>query len=144
MLNCRPHVGQRQPGIERVQGLADISRSALCCRSNETRAPIVNPPNSAQLEGTRYHSPKLHPGPCSSVGMRRGADTQTDTHSDTQTAVTTIHFASFTTHAKRYYSKHKQSYFHIKRGKASVRTYECTYGRLTAFNNGGRGQLSSE
>jgi len=24
---------------------------------NETRAPIANPPNSAQLEGTPYHSP---------------------------------------------------------------------------------------
>jgi len=40
------------PGIERVQALADISRSALCCHSNETRTPIANPPDSAQLEGT--------------------------------------------------------------------------------------------
>jgi len=39
------------PGIERVQALADISRSALCCHSNETRAPIANPPDSAQLQG---------------------------------------------------------------------------------------------
>jgi len=39
-----------KPGIERVQALADISRSALCCHSDETRAPIANPPNSAQLE----------------------------------------------------------------------------------------------
>ena len=31
-----------KPGIERVQALADISRSALCCHSNETRAPIAN------------------------------------------------------------------------------------------------------
>jgi len=43
---------ERQPGIERVQALADISRSALCCHRNETRALIANPPNSAQLEGT--------------------------------------------------------------------------------------------
>jgi len=35
-----------------VQALADILRSALCCHSNETSAPIANPPNSAQLEGT--------------------------------------------------------------------------------------------
>jgi len=41
-----------KPGIERVQALADISHLALCCRCNETRAPIANPPNSAQLEGT--------------------------------------------------------------------------------------------
>jgi len=46
-----------KPGIERVQVLADISRSALCCHSNETRAPIANPPNCAQLEGTPCHSP---------------------------------------------------------------------------------------
>jgi len=62
----------RTPGIERVQALADISRSgyvvletkpgvgqtdtqtssALCCHSNETRASIANPPNSTQLEDT--------------------------------------------------------------------------------------------
>jgi len=29
--------------------------------------------------GHPYHSSKLHPGPCSSVGMWRGTDTQTDT-----------------------------------------------------------------
>jgi len=40
---------QQQPGIEQVQALANISRSVLCCHSNETRAPIANPPNSAQL-----------------------------------------------------------------------------------------------
>jgi len=43
-----------KPGIEREQALADISRSALCCHSNETCAPITNLPNSAQLEGTPY------------------------------------------------------------------------------------------
>jgi len=40
-----------------VVPLADISRSALCCHSNETRAPIANPHNSTQLQGTPYHSP---------------------------------------------------------------------------------------
>jgi len=30
------HVPTAQLGIERVQALADISRSALCCHSNET------------------------------------------------------------------------------------------------------------
>ena len=79
-----------QPGTERVQALADISRSALyavamykaislhCYHSNETRAPIANSANGAQLVGTSYHFPKLHPGPCSSVGMRRGTDRDTD------------------------------------------------------------------
>ena len=46
----------------------------LYCHSNATRAPIANPPNSAQLEGTAYHSLKLHSGPCSSVGMRPRTD----------------------------------------------------------------------
>jgi len=64
----------------------------LCCHSNETRAPIANPPNSAQLEGTTYHSPKLHPGPCSSTGMWL--------RTDTQMLVTNIHFASSMTHEK--------------------------------------------
>jgi len=45
--------------------------------ANETLVPIANPPNSAQLDGTSYHSPNLHPGLCSSVGMRRGTDRQT-------------------------------------------------------------------
>jgi len=67
-----------------------------CCHNNATRAPIANPPNSAQLGGIPYQSAKLHPGPCNSVGMRPRTDTQTDT----QTRVTTIHFSWSTTHAK--------------------------------------------
>jgi len=89
---------ERKPGIELVQAPADISRSTLCCHSNETRAPIANLHKSAQLEGTPYHSSNLHPGPCSSVGMRRWTDRHTDRPA--QTAVTTIHFASATPHAK--------------------------------------------
>ena len=69
---------------------------ALRCHSNVTCAPIANPPNSAQLGGSLYHAPKLHPGPCSNVGVRP----RTDTHTDRQTRVTTIHFASSTTNAK--------------------------------------------
>jgi len=84
--------------VERVQALADISRSVLCCHSNETRARIANPLNSAHLhEYTALPTiPKLYPGTCSSVGMRLRTDTQTDT----ETRVITIHFASSTTHAK--------------------------------------------
>jgi len=48
---------KRKPGIQRVQALADISRSALCCHSNATGAPMANPPNSAQLGGIPYLSP---------------------------------------------------------------------------------------
>jgi len=54
----------------------------LCCHSNATRTPIANPPNSAQLGGISYHSPKLHPGPCNSVGMRSRTDRQTDRLTD--------------------------------------------------------------
>jgi len=64
----------------RVQALTDISHSAPCCHKIETRALIANPPNSAQLEGTPYHSPNLHPSLCSSVGMRRGTDRHTRTY----------------------------------------------------------------
>ena len=56
------------------------------------------------IGGSLYHAPKLHPGPCSSVGVRprrdRQTDRQTHTHTHTQTRVTTIYFASSTTHAK--------------------------------------------
>jgi len=68
---------KNKPGIERVQAIADILHSALCCHSNETHASTANPSNSAQLDGTFYHSPKLHLGPCSSVGMRRRTDRHT-------------------------------------------------------------------
>jgi len=34
-----------KPGLQGEQALADISRSVLYCHSNETRAPIANPPN---------------------------------------------------------------------------------------------------
>jgi len=59
---------------------------------------LQKPPNSAQLVHIPYHSPKLHPGPCNSVGMWLRTDT--DRHTDTQTRVTTIYFTSSTTHAK--------------------------------------------
>jgi len=76
--------------------------SATHFHSNATRAPIANPPNSAQLGGIPYHSPKLHPGPCNSVGLWPRTDRHTDRHTqtDTQTRVTTIHFSWSTTHAK--------------------------------------------
>jgi len=61
------------PAMEQVQAFADISCSELSCHSNKTCALIANPANSsAQLKGTPYHSPKLHPGPCSSVESGEG------------------------------------------------------------------------
>jgi len=65
---------------------------ALCCHSNATRVPIANLPNSAQLGGSLYQAPKLHPGPCSNVGVQPWTDTQM--------RVTSIHFASSMTHTK--------------------------------------------
>jgi len=83
-----------KPAIGRVQALADISRSALCCHSNETRAPIANTPNSAQLEGTPYHSPSYIR--VRAVVWEFG---EGQTYTDTQTAVTNIHFTSARPHA---------------------------------------------
>jgi len=50
----------QKPGIEWVQALTDILCLVVCCHSNETHAPIANPSNSAQLEGTPYHSPSYN------------------------------------------------------------------------------------
>jgi len=74
--------------------------------------------------GHPYHYPELHPGPCSSVGIRPRTDTQIHRQTDTQTRVTTIHFASSTTHAK--------CNGHCKAGNAvvSVLTYKS---RTTAY-----------
>jgi len=81
-------------GVETSYRVSTTSRwhftFVLCCHNNETRAPIANPPNSAQLESTPFHSPKLHLGPFVSVGMRRG------THTHTQMHVTYMHFTSST------------------------------------------------
>ena len=60
-----------KPVIEREQVLADIF------------ALIAYPPNRGQVEGTPTIPRKLHPGPCSSVGMRRGTDRQTHRHTHT-------------------------------------------------------------
>jgi len=77
--------------------------SLLC--SNETRAPIANPPNSTQLEGTPipFSQVSLHPDLVRAVDLvwqsgEGQTDTETATH--TQPAAATIHFASATPHAK--------------------------------------------
>jgi len=56
--------------------LSTVKWAQLCCHSNETRAPIANPPNTTELEGTPYHSPTQIGSPCSAVGMR--TDRRTD------------------------------------------------------------------
>jgi len=105
-VHCwRPLVNKIKPGIIRIQELADISRSALCCHNNETRAPIANPFNTAQLEGT----PII---PTSYIRMIRVravvwecGEGQTDRHIDRHTDGRG-HFASATTHAKCNYDGH--------------------------------------
>jgi len=90
---CHPPViGQQRalipPSVRTMSSYRGMDASlslgfALCCHSNATRAPIANPSNNAQLGGSLYHVPKLHPGPCSNVGMWPRTDTQTDRHTDT-------------------------------------------------------------
>ena len=81
----RPSLTLTLPGTERIQTLAVISRSVLCCHSNETRAPIANPTNSGEPEGTRaLPFPKSHLGPCNSVGMQRETDRHTETDDSDQ------------------------------------------------------------
>jgi len=91
--------------------------SALCHHSNESRALIVNLPISAQLEGTLYHSPNLHSGPCSSVGMRRGTVRYTE---DTQMAMTNIHFALAMPHVKCNHKHHPTRPFSTSLSKQTL------------------------
>ena len=83
---------QTQYNKPRVQALAGISRPAICCQSNETRVPIANPPNSAHL-GYPYHSPSY-------IRVRAVVWECGERQTDTQTAMTTVHFSSATPHAK--------------------------------------------
>jgi len=64
--------------------------------SNETRASIANPPSSAQLKDTPTipQVSKLHPGPRSSVGMRRGTDRHTDGRDQYTFRLATLHAKS--------------------------------------------------
>ena len=48
---CNDAENCKNQAYNKYRALADISRSALCCHSNETRAPIANPSNTAQLGG---------------------------------------------------------------------------------------------
>ena len=67
----------------------------------ETRAAITNPSNSIQLEGTPYHSPSYIRVRAVVFACGQGqTDRHTDRQTHTQTRVTTIHFASSTTHAQ--------------------------------------------
>jgi len=76
------HADPTQPAVRTMLAYCGMDGSlylgfALCCHSNATHAPSANLPNSAQLGGSLYHAPKLHPGPCSSVCVRPRTDRQT-------------------------------------------------------------------
>jgi len=113
-----------KPGIERVQALADISRSALCCHSNQIRAPIANPPNSAQLEGTPI------PFPPSYIRVRAVVRECGEGQTNTQTAVTNIHFASATPHTKC-----NSLCCGLQVSRRQTRLNVTTYGRRTTVRN---------
>ena len=81
-------------GIERVQALANITCSALCCHSNENRAPIADLSNSAELERTPYHITQSY------IRIRAVVWKCSEGQTDTQMAGTNIHFASAMPHAK--------------------------------------------
>ena len=81
-----------------------IRLSLHTCMLSQQRKPCTDS-KSVQYcttTGHPYHSPKLHPGSCSSVWMRQQTDRQTnaqtdaqiDTRTDIQMAVANIHFAS--------------------------------------------------
>jgi len=55
---------------------------AICCHSNATCAPICKSAQQCTTKGHPLPFPKLHPGLCSSVGMRPWTDTQTDRQTD--------------------------------------------------------------
>jgi len=76
---------------ERVQALADISHSRCVVITTQPVHQLQICPIVHNLSAP-LPFPKLHPGPGSSVGMRRWTDTQI--------CMTTIHFASPTTHEK--------------------------------------------
>ena len=54
----RLHTTEHERGTWAITSTRWHFAFALCCHSNETRAAIANPPNSAQLGRTPYHSPK--------------------------------------------------------------------------------------
>ena len=80
--------------------LTDTSHSVLCYHSNETRAPIANLRNSAQLWGTPIIPPTYIRIRAVVWECGEGQTDRQTRRQDTQTAVTNIHFSSATPHAK--------------------------------------------
>jgi len=64
-------------GIERLQALADISRSRYVAVATQPVHRLQIRPIVQTTRGHPLPFPKLHPGPSSSVGLRLQTDTQT-------------------------------------------------------------------
>jgi len=64
---------QTPPSVRTMSSYCGMD--ALSCHSNATRAPIANPPNSAQLGGSLYHAPSY-------IRVRVDVRPRTDTHTD--------------------------------------------------------------
>jgi len=91
--------GEPSPAcVVREVGLADYHWALPCISSVAIATQPVHRLQIRPIVHNPYHSPKLQQGPWNSVGARPRTDTQTDTQ--TRVQLTTIHFASSTTHAK--------------------------------------------
>jgi len=67
-----------EPGIDRVQAVADVSHSGCVVIATKPVHGLQIRPIVHNWEASPTIPPKLHPGPCSNVGVVRGTDTQTD------------------------------------------------------------------
>jgi len=88
--------------VRRYMHLQYIRHVHMCCHSNETCAPTANPPNSAQIEGTPYHSPsyiRVH------AVVWECCKGQTNRQTHRQMAMANIHFALATLQAKCNYKR---------------------------------------
>jgi len=79
----RPHpAGRSHYVVISRDGRKLVTRVRVMLPYQPNTCPIANPPNTAQLGGSLYHVPKLHPGLCSCVGVRPRTDRQTHRHTD--------------------------------------------------------------
>ena len=108
---------------------------------------IATPPHSAQLRGIPHHSPKLY------IRVRAIVWACGRGQRDTQTRVTTIHFASSTTHANcnnQAYSEYKhvlanilRSLFVARTPAVEARSPDCRSNVENAPVGGGRARATS-
>ena len=102
VISFRLHlIGFASSSISRRLYLPRNRDSDFHWRTLDLRSVISHHGRCSQFSWIRFdvtsHSPKLHPGPCTSVGMR---DIHTGIETNTQTAVTNTHIASATSYEK--------------------------------------------